>query len=397
VGDVILKPGRDKSVRQRHPWVFSGAIEQTKGSPAEGDLVEVYSSNGEWLARGYFNAHSQITVRLLTWDPYETIDAAFWRNRISVAIGARAKLLNDPQTTACRLVNAESDRLPGLIVDRYGAYLVLQSLTLGLEQRKAEVVTALVELTSSQGIRGIYERSDVDVRAKEGLASVTGRLWGQEPPEVVEILEHGRRFLVDVKRGHKTGFYLDQCVNRTRASSYCQDREVLDCFAYTGGFTVAALRGGARSVTVVEASTEALRLAQDNVALNLGTPGAEYVAGDVFQVLRQLREEGRRFDLVILDPPKFAHSQGQVQRATRGYKDINLLGMELLRPEGILVTFSCSGLVSAELFQKVVFGASLDAGREVQILERLTQSPDHPVLLSFPEAEYLKGLVCRVL
>ncbi|MFQ6058072.1 MAG: class I SAM-dependent rRNA methyltransferase [Anaerolineae bacterium] len=415
---IVLKPGREKPVLNHHPWIFSGAIKRIEGRPTDGDVVEVKSAEGDFLAWGYLNRRSQIAVRLLSWDADEAIDRAFFQRRLERAITARDLIINQEATNAYRLVNAESDLLPGLVVDRYGDYLAAQFLTLGMERRKAEIVALLEELVAPEGI---YERSDVEVREKEGLPPITGLLAGKEPPDRVEVRENGHRFLVDVKGGQKTGFYLDQRENRQKLVAYCHGRddkrspgpsqerplsknvgdrlsEVLNAFAYTGAFAVYAAAGGASRVVNVEASAEALELARENMALN-GFAGRddEYVVGDVFQVLRQYRDQGRTFDLVVLDPPKFAYTQSQVQAACRGYKDINLLAMQLLRPEGILFTFSCSGLVSPDLFQKVVFGASVDAGRDVQIIERLSQGHDHPVLLTFPEGEYLKGLVCRVL
>jgi 23S rRNA (cytosine1962-C5)-methyltransferase len=392
---IFLKPGREKPVRNRHPWIFSGAIQRVQGKPEDGDLVCVADDQGLILATGYFNSRSQIVVRLLTWDPDEEIDTEFWRRRLQRAIAGRAHLAEDPSTTAYRLVHAEADGLPGLVVDRYGDWLVVQCLTLGMARRRDEIVALLADLSNPTALAGIYARDDADVRHKEGLPLETGTLWGAAPPDLLEIAEHGCRFLVDVKRGHKTGFYLDQRDNRLRTAAYCRGAAVLNAFAYTGGFGIYAARAGAQSVVNVEASAEALSLAEQNLALN-GCASQELIQGDVFQVLRGYREEGQRFDLVILDPPKFATSQAQVMRASRGYKDVNLLAMQLLQPGGLLVTFSCSGLVSADLFQKIVFGASVDAGRDVQILEWLAQGPDHPVLLSFPESAYLKGLICRV-
>ena len=358
-------------------------------------MVDVVSAGGEWLARGYLNRSSQITVRLLTWDTEEQIDRDFWRRRLQRAIAGRAALAADPQTTAYRLVHAESDGLPGLVVDRYGDWLVAQFLTLGIERQKEAIVELLMELAEPQGI---IERSDVAVRRKEGLERRSGLLAGDAPPPLVEVQEHGHRFAVDIVAGQKTGFYLDQRQNRQRVAAYAAGRETLNAFAYTGAFAVYALAAGARHVTNVESSYEALELAEHNLALNGFDPDqqAEQIAGNVFEVLRGFRDAGRQFDLAILDPPRFAETRGQVEAATRGYKDINLLALQLLRPGGILATFSCSGLVSEDLFQKVVFGASVDAGRDVQILERLSQPPDHPVLLAFPEGAYLKGFICRV-
>ena len=391
---VILKRGREKPVLNRHPWIFSGAIKRVEGEVADGEVVEVADYRGRFLARGYLNRRSQIAVRLLTWDEGEVIGRDFWRRRLERAIASRQALADDPSTDAYRLVNAESDLLPGLILDRYGEYLVAQFLTLGIERWKAELVGLMAELLQP---RGIYERSDVEVREKEGLAQASGLLHGEEPPDLVEVTENGHRFLVDIKTGHKTGFYLDQRENRQQLTRYCRGKEVLNCFAYTGAFAVYAAAAGAGRITNVESSAQALELARRNLALNgFANRDDEYVAGDVFQVLRGYRDEGRTFDLVILDPPKFAYSQHQVQSACRGYKDINLLAMQIIAPGGILFTFSCSGLVSPDLFQKVLFGASVDAARDVQIVVKLAQASDHPILLTFPESEYLKGLVCRV-
>jgi 23S rRNA (cytosine1962-C5)-methyltransferase len=279
-----------------------------------------------------------------------------------------------------------------LIVDRYADWLVLQSLTLGIEQWKPLLAELLFEITGS---KGVYERSDAEVRSHEGLRFANGLLRGSQPPAPVIIRENSHLFTVDVYHGHKTGFYLDQRENRRQVGSLCADAQVLNVFAYTGGFAIYALAAGARSVTNVDSSKDALRLADVNVALNQLPGTVLSIEGDAFQVLRQLRDDGLRYDAVILDPPKFAFSRAQVLAATRGYKDINLLGLQLLRKGGLLATFSCSGLVSEELFQKVVFGASIDAGREVRIIERLSQGVDHPVLLSFPEAAYLKGFLAR--
>lgn len=391
---LILKAGREKSLLRRHPWVFSGAIAQIEGAPAPGETVEVVAADGAWLGRGAYSPHSQIAVRVWTFDEAEAITPEFFRARLARAMAVRAALLTEAGTTAYRLVNAESDFLPGLIVDRYGDWLVCQLLSAGAERWRDDLVAALSDLVPCAGI---YERSDVDVRAKEGLPLRTGGLAGLAPPERVEIAEHGARFWVDVLHGHKTGFYLDQRDNRAPVRAAASGREVLNCFAYTGAFGVSALLGGAAHVTQVESSGAALELAQHHIALNgLEAGRAAHVEGDVFQVLRQYRDSRRQFDLIVLDPPKFAESKHQVERAARGYKDINLLAFKLLRPGGLLFTFSCSGSVPPDLFQKIVADAALDAGRAAQMVRRLTQSADHPVALSFPEGEYLKGLVCRV-
>jgi 23S rRNA (cytosine1962-C5)-methyltransferase len=393
MASVILKPGREKPVLNRHPWIFSGAIRQVQGDPEPGSIVEVRAHDGRFLGQGYINPASQIVVRMLTWDT-RPVDREFWRRRLQRAIAMRQEVIEQDTTTAYRLVNAESDGLPGLVVDRYNDFLVIQVLTLGIERHRQVLVELLEELLEP---RGIVERSDVEVRTLEGLPTRVAVLAGEPPPETVEIVEHGLRFLVDLMAGHKTGFYLDQRDNRRRIGEYAGGREVLNAFAYTGGFGVYAAAAGARHVVHVETSEEALALAQQNVALNgLPAAGHEYVPEDVFQVLRRYRDTGREFDVVVLDPPKFARTKAQVEAACRGYKDINWLALRILRRGGVLFTFSCSGLVSAELFQKVVFAAATDAGRQVQVLGRMTQASDHPFLLSFPEGEYLKGLICRV-
>lgn len=397
---LILKQGRDKPVLNRHPWIFSGAVERLKGDPQPGDLVTVTGSRGQPLAVAYYNPRSQITARILTWQPEEPIDHEFWRGRLQRAIDGRAALglsrRDDAATTAFRLVSAEADGLPGLVVDRYGDYLVMQCLTLGIDRRKAMLANRLVELMEPLGI---LERSDADVRHKEGLAPLVEMRHGQALPRELTIRENGHTFPVDVWRGHKTGFYLDQRDNRAAAGRdvYMAGKDVLNVFAYTGAFGVYAAAAGARQIIHVDSSSPALETAERNMALNgFEQPQDEYIAGDAFEVLRYYREEQQQFDVVILDPPKFAHSQEQLDRATRGYKDLNWLALRLLRPGGTLVTFSCSGLVSADLFQKVVFGAAVDAGRDVQVLQHLGQAADHPVLLTFPESAYLKGLLCRV-
>jgi 23S rRNA (cytosine1962-C5)-methyltransferase len=392
---VILRRNRAKPVNQRHPWIYSGAIERVEGDPRDGDVVNVCDAGNNWLARGYINRQSQIVVRLLTWQQGEQVDAAFWGRRLERAIAARRALAADLGTTAYRLVHAESDYLPGLIVDRYGDWLVVQLLTLGVERWKGELAGLLADLAG--GVRGICERSDSDVREKEGLGQRVGMVWGEEPPGIVEILENGQRFLVDLCEGHKTGFYLDQRENRARLPTLCGGAEVLDAFAYTGGFSVYAAAGGAAEIALVDGSAPALDLARRNLALNeLSRPDVEYIEGNVFNILRAYRTQNRCFDVIVLDPPKFAPSGRELEKASRAYKDVNMLAFQLLRPGGVLFTFSCSGAVTADLFQKIVFGAALDAGRDVQVIGHLAQGADHPVALTFPEGAYLKGLICRV-
>jgi 23S rRNA (cytosine1962-C5)-methyltransferase len=407
---VRLKPNRDKPVRQGHPWIFSGAIEHIREEASDGDIVDVADAAGRWLARGYLNRRSQIQVRLLTWSP-QVIDESFWRARLAAAIAARATLPELEGTNALRLINAENDGLPGLTVDRFADYLVLQAGTLAIDQRKQMLAQLLLELT---GCRGVIERSEMALRRQEGLGPATGVLTGAAPSGPVAVQESGMKFVVDLLHGQKTGFYTDQRPNRRRLAAYVAaaraaatradapaELRVLNAFAYTGAFAVYALAAGATHAVNIDSSVEALELAETNLRANGYDPDvlAEGVAGDVFTILRDWRDAGEKpqFDLIILDPPKFVQSQQHLERGLRGYKDINLLAMQLLRPGGTLFTFSCSGLVDAALFQKVVFGAAVDAGRRVQVLEWLHQGPDHGVAITFPEGEYLKGLVCRVL
>ncbi|HEX9028296.1 MAG TPA: class I SAM-dependent methyltransferase [Anaerolineales bacterium] len=393
---LVLNPGREKSMLRRHPWVFSGAVAEVTGSPAPGETVAVRSASGDFLGWAAFSPQSQIRGRVWSWDQAEKIDAAFFYKKLAAAIASRRQYypwaFKNPEKYGLRLAHAESDGLPGIILDRYGPVLVMQLLSAGAEIWRDALLEAALELT---GARTAYERSDADVRQLEGLPTRCGLMSG-ELPESFEIDEDELRFTVDIAQGHKTGFYLDQRFNRTRVRQLAEGKEVLDCFSYTGGFTLSALAGGASSVLSVEASGEAIAGARRNLELNRLPAGkVDWLEGDVFHVLRSFRDARRSFDLIVLDPPKFAQTAAQAERAARGYKDINLLAFKLLRPGGILVTFSCSGGVSQELFQKIVAGAALDAGIDAAILERLTQAPDHPVALNFPEGAYLKGLVIQ--
>lgn len=394
MASIYLKPGREKSLLRRHPWVFSGAVASVQDSPVAGETVQVTSAGGVFLGWGAYSARSQITARIWSWDHLETIDEKFLRTRLVAAFNARRALI-DPQTTdAMRLVHGESDGLPGLVVDRYGDTLVMQCLSSGPERWRQTLADLLLDLS---GAKSLYERSDVDVRQLEALELRTGLQRGSEPPESIKIHENGLHFWVDVRQGHKTGHYLDQRTNRARVRELAAGRQVLDCFSYTGGFAVNALSGGAEAVLSVDSSASALALGRENLLLNqLPVERADWLEGDVFQVLRALRDQGRSFDMIILDPPKFAATAAHAQRAARGYKDINLLAFKLLRPGGLLVTFSCSGGVSEDLFQKIVAGAALDAQVEGLIVDRLHQGPDHPVALNFPEGAYLKGFIIRV-
>ena len=387
---LIIAAGREKSLFRRHPWIFSGAVASVKGRPKSGQTVDVLGQNGQWLARAAFSPKSQIQGRVWTFDADERIDAEFFLRRIGQS--ARHRKL-ETESDALRLVQSESDGLPGLVLDRYAGVLVFQLLTAGTEFWRAEISEALRTLFPDDAI---LERSDVDVRAKEGLAERIEAVQG-EIPELVEIRENGLRLLVDIRSGHKTGFYLDQRDSRLAVGRAAAGAEVLNCFSYTGGFGLAALRGGAKSVTQLDASAPALELAVRNRDLNGFAPDSmTTVCGDAFQILRAWRKEGRTFDLIVLDPPKFVDSKASLTRAARGYKDVNLCAFHLLRPGGRLFTFSCSGLMEDTLFQKIVADAALDAGRTGRIVRRLTQAPDHPVELAFPEGAYLKGLEIEV-
>ena len=391
---VIIKPKRDRAFQRKHPWVFSGAVAKKKGSPVAGETVDIVNSRGIWLGRGAYSPKSQIVVRIWTFNEEEPVDAAFFRRRLDRAIVNRRELKKRFHLSAIRLVNAESDGLPGLIIDQYDRFLVCQFLTVGVHTWKDVIVEQLQDLVAPDGI---FERSDSPVLDKEGLSRTVGRLAGHEPPETIEIREGDYRYLVDVRNGHKTGFYLDQRDNRRQVGHYAADRDVLNCFCYTGGFGVAAMAAGARTVTNIDVSATALELAKQNMALNnLGSERVEYLRADVFKQLRSFRDAAREFDVIILDPPKFADARQQLDRACRGYKDINLLAFKLLRAGGYLFTFSCSGLMEPALFQKIVADAALDAGRDAQIIGRMGQAADHPTSLAFPEGHYLKGLLCRV-
>lgn len=416
-----LRPGRDKPVRGRHPWIFSGAVARLEGEVEPGSLGRVRTAEGEELGWASLNPRSQILGRMLSWQPEARIDEAFWRARLAEALDLRAALpdspLADPEG-ACRLVHAESDGLPGLVIDRYGPFLVLQALTAGTEVLKQDLAAWTAELwraATGRDCAGIYERSDVDVRAKEGLAEQVGPLWGEAPPPRLWLREAlGKplaggagpaevRLPVDIASGHKTGAYLDQAVNRRRVAAYARGRRVLNAFCYTGGFGLHALAAGAASLTQMDSSATALAAGAEALErAGLGGPGegaagaVEWVEADAFTQLRRWRDAGRQWDLIVLDPPKFVQHAGQIAKAGRAYKDINLLALKLLAPGGILASFSCSGLVSPDLFLQILHGAALDAGRDLCIVETLGQAPDHPVRLSFPEGRYLKGLLGRV-
>lgn len=389
---VKLGPKGDRAARHRHPWIFAAAIGAVNGNPAPGDIVDVVDARGTLVGRGYYNERSRIRVRMLTWDD-TPITADVWRARVHAAVGARESLARRDDLNAYRLVHAEADQLPGFFADRYGDVVVVQLLTAGVEQARDVLIDAVAAIP---GVRGVFERSDTASRGHEGLSPVAGTVHG-EVPKNVEIVENGNTFLVNIESGQKTGFYLDQRDNRALVAEHARDRDVLDAFCHTGAFAVYAARAGAKSLTLVDSSASALTTARWNLEKNgAGECTVAMRDADVFEELRAMRDAGHVFDLVVLDPPKFATNRHQVDNAMRAYKDVNRLGMQLLAPGGLLATFSCSQAVDAAAFTIAVSWAGIDAKRDVQIVRRMGQGLDHPVLASFPESEYLKGLLCRV-
>ncbi len=391
---LVLAPGREKSLLRRHVWIFSGAIADVEGEAAPGDNVTVVDSKHRFLARAAWSPASQLSARVWTFDSEETIDADFFRRRIEAAVEYRKFLKLDAPEGGCRLVHSEGDALPGLVVDRYGEYLVVQFLSAGVERFRAEIVAALQEVT---GAKGIYERSDTSIRAKEGLEERKGLLAGTEPPNPVVIVENGAKYAVDVRHGQKSGFYFDQRDSRAAVAALSAGKRVLNAFSYTGGFGVAALLAGAEHVVNIDSSAPALKLARHNLEMNRIAPTrCENLEGDVFTELRRLTEAGEKFDLIILDPPKFIESRNALVKGCRAYQDIARLGFGLLVPGGVLVNFSCSGLMTPELFQKITADAALEAGVSGRFIRHLEQSPDHPTSPAVPEGFYLKGLATRI-
>lgn len=392
--ELQLKSGREKSLERRHPWIFSGAILGADGEPANGDVVDVVSSRGEWLGRGLYSATSQITVRMLTFDRAETIDAAFFHHRLETAWRRREGRWDPQNHNAVRWVHGEGDGLPGLVVDRYADVVSIQVQTAGMDRWKDAIVDAIADLAPGCPV---YERSDTGVRILEGLEEVSGPLRGTLPEAGAVVRANSVSWAVDVEGGHKTGCYLDQVDNWALVGAQAKGRRVLDTFCFHGGFALACLRDGAEHVLAVDSSREALNGLEADLARNaLAGPSCETLCADVFTALRGFRDRRMRFDMIILDPPKFADSKGHVDKACRAYKDINLLAFKLLNPGGLLATFSCSGAVTPELFQKVVADAALDAKRDARMLARYTQAPDHPVSLACPEGLYLKGMLVSV-
>ncbi|CAM3632657.1 class I SAM-dependent methyltransferase [Vibrio aquimaris] len=393
---IYLEKGREKSLKRRHPWVFSRGIKKIEGKPSLGETADVFAHDGTWLAKAAYSPHSQIRARIWSFENQE-IDLDFFVQRIQQAQVLRQDIIERDGLTGYRLIAAESDGLPGITVDKYQDYLVCQLLSAGAEYQKDTLTRALLKVFPDHYI---YERSDVAVRKKEGLSERIGVLHGEEPPESVVIEENGIKISVNIKAGHKTGFYLDQRDSRQQAIKYCKDKEVLNCFSYTGGFGLYALKGEAKRVINADVSQPALDMAKHNAEINqfdISKKRAVFLNADVFKLLREYRDQGTKFDVVIMDPPKFAESKAQLNGACRGYKDINMLAMQILRTGGTLLTYSCSGLMDQVLFQKIIADAAVDAGRQVKFVERFEQAADHPTDTAYPEGFYLKGFACKVI
>nr|WP_321458762.1 class I SAM-dependent methyltransferase [uncultured Vibrio sp.] len=393
---IYLVKGREKSVKRKHPWIFSRGINKVEGEPALGESVDVFTHDGKWLAKAAYSPESQIRARIWSFEK-EDINKAFFVKRFKDAQLLREDVIERDGLTGYRLIAAESDGLPGVTIDRYQNFFVCQLLSAGAEYNKQAIVDALVECFPDCNV---YERSDVAVRKKEGLKETTGVLHGEEPPKSVVIEENGVKISVDIVGGHKTGFYLDQRDSRQQAMKYMKDKEVLNCFSYTGGFGLYALKGGAKRVINADVSQPALDTAKFNAELNefdVSKKRAVFLNADVFKLLREYRDQGTKFDVVIMDPPKFAESKAQLNGACRGYKDINMLAMQILKPGGTLLTYSCSGLMDQVLFQKIIADAAVDANRQVKFVERFEQAADHPTDTAYPEGFYLKGFACKVL
>ncbi|HFQ5133652.1 TPA: class I SAM-dependent methyltransferase [Vibrio vulnificus] len=393
---IYLVKGREKSVVRRHPWIFSRGIDRVEGNPQLGETVDVYGHDGKWLAKAAYSPESQIRARVWSFEKQD-VNSAFFVKRIQDAQLLREDVIERDGLTGYRLIAAESDGMPGVTIDRYQNFFVCQLLSAGAEHQKQNIVDALIEVFPDCNV---YERSDVSVRKKEGLQETTGVLHGEMPPKSVVIEENGVKISVDIVGGHKTGFYLDQRDSRQQAMKYVKDKEVLNCFSYTGGFGLYALKGGAKRVINADVSQPALDTAKFNAELNefdISKKRAVFLNADVFKLLREYRDQGTTFDVVIMDPPKFAESKAQLNGACRGYKDINMLAMQILKPGGTLLTYSCSGLMDQVLFQKIIADAAVDAGRSVKFVERFEQAADHPTDTAYPEGFYLKGFACKVL
>jgi 23S rRNA (cytosine1962-C5)-methyltransferase len=392
--DVILRKGKEKAVLQRHPWLFSGAIDYVKGKPANGEIVRLVNTAGEFMAYGFYNNQSRVALRLLEWDEEVKIDEAWFRQKVSTAVKSRSNVLDENNNT-CRLIFSEADYLPGLIVDKYADHLAVQVLTSGVQNMLPVIIDELKQVLNPLSI---FDKSDASSRAHEGLETVNNVLYGEHPPEVVEVRENGILYHINIAEGQKSGFYCDQRDNRRILAGHVKGKKVLDCFSYTGGFTLNSFKNGAAAITSVDSSALAIETLKNNIKLN-GFDANRHTAvqSDVNKQLRKFKEDGEKFDIIVLDPPKYAPSRSALDKASRAYKDLNRLGMQLLNNGGLLATFSCSGAMDIDTFKQVLAWAALDAGKEVQFIYQFCQPEDHPVRASFPEGEYLKGLLCRVL
>jgi len=392
--EVILKKGKEKAVLHRHPWVFSGAIEKVKGNPANGDIVRLVNAKRDFMAYGFFNDQSRVALRLLEWDEHVVVDDTWFREKVATAVKSRANILADGTTNTCRLIFSESDYLPGLIVDKYADHLAVQVLTSGIEKVMPVIIDELNQLLKPESI---FDKSDASSREHEGLETVNGALTLASPPENVEVKENNINYNINIAEGQKSGFYCDQRDNRKILASYTKGKKVLDCFSYTGGFTLNSFQNGAASVTSMDSSALAIETLRENIKLN-NFDSSKHIAiqSDVNKQLRVFKDQEEKFDVIVLDPPKYAPSRSALDRASRAYKDLNRLAMLLLNDGGLLATFSCSGAMDMETFKQVLAWAALDAGKQVQFIHQFCQPGDHPVRASFPEGEYLKGLLCRV-
>jgi 23S rRNA (cytosine1962-C5)-methyltransferase len=393
--EVILKKGKEKAVLQRHPWVFSGAIERVKGKPANGDIVRLTDAKGGFMAYGFYNDQSRVALRLLEWDENAPVNDDWFRNKVAAAVAGRKEILTDGSTNTCRLIFSEADYLPGLIVDKYEDHLAVQVLTSGIENVMPVIIDELQHLLNP---KSIFDKSDASSREHEGLQTQNIALTTAQPPENVLVKENNILYNINIAEGQKSGFYCDQRDNRKILAAHAKGKKVLDCFSYTGGFTLNALHNGAASVTSVDSSGLAIETLKGNIKLNnLDSAKHTAIQSDVNKQLRTFREQDEKFDIIVLDPPKYAPSRSALDRASRAYKDLNRLGMLLLNNGGLLATFSCSGAMDMETFKQVLAWAALDAGKQVQFIYQFCQPEDHPVRSSFPEGEYLKGLLCRVI
>ena len=393
--DVVLKKGKEKAVLHRHPWVFSGAVERVVGKPANGDIVRLMDAKGTFMAYGFYNDQSRVALRLLEWDENTEVSESWFREKVAAAVASRTDLLADGSTNTCRLIFSESDYLPGLIVDKYAGHLAVQVLTSGIEKMMPVIIDELQELLSPESI---FDKSDASSRDHEGLQTQNIVLAGIHPPQRVEVKENGICYNINISEGQKSGFYCDQRDNRKIVAQYAKGKKMLDCFCYTGGFTLNTLYNGASAVTAVDSSALAIETLNENIVLNgFDTEKVTAITSDVNKQLRKFKDDGELFDIIVLDPPKYAPSRSALDKASRAYKDLNRLGMLLLNPGGLLATYSCSGAMNMETFKQVIAWAALDAGKKVQFIHQFCQPSDHPVRASFPEGEYLKGLLCRVL